>query len=152
MHGGVEKAMTTYHRFVPDRKGFTLVEVLAVVLLLAIAVVPVVSAFSPAVFSTESHEKLAVFANQARWTLYRVAALDFQTLEDNRGEPVDLAILFGSPSDPKPAEAAKETFSFKGQTYSPTVAITDASGGAGGLLQLTVRLEGVSLTTLKADY
>jgi prepilin-type N-terminal cleavage/methylation domain-containing protein len=135
-----------------DRKGLTLVEVLAVVLLLAIAIVPMVSAFSPAIFSTESDEKLAVFTNQARWTLYRILALDFPTLDDNRGDPVDLAILFGSPSDPKPTEAAKETFSFKGQTYSPTVAITDASGGAGGLLQLTVRVEDVSLTTLKAYY
>jgi len=126
--GGVERAATTGHRFVLDRKGFTLVEVLAVVLLLAIAVVPMVSAFSPAIFSTENDEQLAVFTNQARWTLYRVAALDFQTLEDNQGSPVDLTILFGSPSDPKPEEAAKETFSFKGQTYLPTVAITARRG------------------------
>jgi hypothetical protein len=39
-----------------------------------------------------------------------------------------------------------------GNSYTPTVAITDAGGGTDGLLQLTVTINQVRLTTLKADY
>jgi len=69
------------------------------------------------------------------------------TLNSNQGDPVDLVSLFGSAE-----EAAKETFSYKGENYTPTVAITDASGGAGGLLELAVTLDYVSLKTLKGEY
>jgi hypothetical protein len=58
-----------------------------------------------------------------------------------------LAALFGSA-----AEAAKETFSFKGKNYTPNVAIIDASGGLGGLLKLTVTAEQVRFATLKSQY
>ena len=128
-------------------QGFTLVEILVTVLLLAIAIAPIVSAYGPAIFSTSGQEEMAVFTNQVRGTLSRVADLDFTTLNSNPGDPVDLVSLFGSAE-----EANKETFSFKGASYTPTVAITDASGGAGGLLELTVILEYVSLKTLKAEY
>jgi hypothetical protein len=77
----------------------------------------------------------------------RVMALDFDTLSNNQGDPVDLVSLFGLA-----AEAAKENFQFRGENYTPTVAITDASGGPGGLLQLTVTVDHVRLTTLKAEY
>ena len=73
--------------------------------------------------------------------------LDFDTLSSNQGATVDLATLFGTA-----AEAAKESFTFKGENHTPTVAITDASGGAGGLLQLTVTISHIHLTTLKAKY
>ena len=129
-----------------DRRGFTLVEMVLAVLILAIAIVPMVGAFSPAVRSVSRSERTAVFVNQARWTLSRAEALDFQTLNDHQGDPADLAALFGSA-----AEAAKEDFSFQGQTYTPTLAVTDASGGTGGLLQLRVTIDDVTLTTLKAD-
>ena len=90
---------------------------------------------------------MAVFANRARGTLNRVISLDFQTLNDNKGSPVDLAALFGSA-----AEAAKETFSFQGKSYTPTVVIADASGSTKGLLEITVTMAQVSLKTLKAEY
>ena len=90
---------------------------------------------------------MVVFTNQGRGTLNRVISLDFETLNSNQGDPVDLASLFGSAE-----EADKEIFSFKGVNYTPTVAITDASGGDGGLLELTVTLDYVSLRTLKAEY
>ena len=105
-----------------------------------------VGAFSPAFRSVSVSEETTVFANQARWTLSRAAALDFQTLSDHQGAPADLSALFGSA-----AEAAKEAFTFKGQTYTPTLAVTDASAGVGGLLQLRVTVGDVSLTTLKAN-
>jgi prepilin-type N-terminal cleavage/methylation domain-containing protein len=129
-----------------SREGFTLVEIVLVVLILGIAIVPMVGAFSPASRSVRLSEEVTVFTNQARWTLSRVCALDFQTLSDNQGDPADLAALFGSA-----AEAAKEDLSYRGQTYTPVVAITDASGGVGGLLQLRVTIGDVSLTTLKAN-
>lgn len=128
-------------------KGFTLLEITLVVLILAIAIVPMVRAFAPAAISANTEEETTVFTNQARGTLYRVMALDFDTLNSNQGAAVDLATLFGGA-----AEAAKESFTFKGENYTPTVAITDASGGAGGLLELTVTLSHIQLSTRKAQY
>lgn len=130
-----------------NNKGFTLVEIIIAVALLAIAIVPMVSAYGPAIFSTSTEEETAVFTNQARGTLNRVAALDFPILDNNQGNPVDLVTLFGSA-----AEAAKETFSLEGNTYTPMVAIADVSGGLGGLLEITVTLDQVSLITLKTEY
>jgi prepilin-type N-terminal cleavage/methylation domain-containing protein len=128
-------------------RGFTFLEIMLVVLILAIAIVPMVRAFAPAVLTASTDEETTVFANQARGTLNRVMAYDFDTLENNQGDPVDLATLFGSA-----AEADKETFSFKGKNYTPIVAITDASGGLGGLLQLSVTAEQVRFATLKSQY
>jgi prepilin-type N-terminal cleavage/methylation domain-containing protein len=130
-----------------NNKGFTFLEIILVVLILAIAIVPMVRAFSPGVVSANTEEETTVFTNQARGTLNRVMALDFDTLNSNQGAAVDLATLFGAA-----AEAAKESFTFKRENYTPTVAITDASGGAGGLLQLTVTISHIQLTTLKAQY
>jgi prepilin-type N-terminal cleavage/methylation domain-containing protein len=130
-----------------SNKGFTLLEIIFAVLLLAIAIVPLLNAYAPALFSTAAEEERAVFTNRARATLNRVAALEFSRLNDNQGNPVDLATLFGSAD-----EAAKETFALKGTSYTPAVAITDQSGGDGGLLQLEVTINYVSLKTLKAEY
>jgi prepilin-type N-terminal cleavage/methylation domain-containing protein len=130
-----------------DHKGFTFLEIILVVLVIAIAIVPMVRAFSPGVLSANTEEETTVFTNQARGTLNRVMALDFDALNSNQGAAVDLATLFGGG-----AEAAKESFTFKGENYTPTVAITDASGGAGGLLELTVTISHIHLTTLKAQY
>lgn len=130
-----------------NNRGFTLVEIIIAVALLAIAIVPMVSAYGPAIFSTSTEEETAVFTNQARGTLSRVAALDFATLDNNQGDPVDLATLFGSAP-----EAAKETFSLQGDAYTPTVAIADVGTGLGGLLEITVAMDQVNLKTLKAEY
>jgi hypothetical protein len=44
-------------------------------------------------------------------------------------------------------------FSLNGSSYTPAVAITDASGGKGGLLEISVTVNNhVTLKTLKADY
>ncbi len=126
--------------------GFTLVEIIVVVLLLTIAIVPMVRAFAPAILAANTEEEITVFTNQARGTLSRVMNLDFDTLYSNQGE-ANLESLFGST-----AEAAKETFIFRGEQYTPTVTISDASGGSGGLLELTVTMEHVRFTTLKAKY
>ena len=45
----------------------------------------------------------------------------------------------------------KESFVYLGATCAPVVAIADASGGAGGLLEITVTLRTVSLQSLKAN-
>lgn len=129
-----------------NNKGFTLVEIIIAVLLLAIAIVPMVGAYGPAIFSTAVEDEVGVFTNQARATLNRVATLDFVILSNNQGNPVDLATLFGSA-----AEAAKETFSFQGGSYSPTVAIADVSAGLGGLLEITVTADQVTVIALKTE-
>ncbi|UCE82545.1 MAG: hypothetical protein JSV47_12715 [Deltaproteobacteria bacterium] len=131
-----------------NARGFTYVEIIIAVLLLAVAIVPMVSAYATGILSTSGEEATTVFTNQARGTLNRLAAFDFATLDANRGDPVgNLAGLFGSQ-----AEADRETFTFKGEMLTPTISITDASGGVGGLLQLTVSINHVQLTTLKAQY
>jgi len=128
-------------------RGFSLVEILVAVMILAMAIVPIISAIGPAVKTTAAEAQFAVFTNQARATLYRLLSLDFATLSANQSDDVDLAALFGSA-----AEANLENFLLNGKLHTPTVAITDASGGAGGLLRLAVTINQVRLTTLKADY
>ena len=130
-----------------DNKGFTFLEIILVVLVLAIAIVPMVRAFSPATLSANTEEETTVFTNQARGTLNRVMALDFDTLNSNQGATVDLATLFGAA-----AEAAKESFTFKGESYTPSVAISDASGVDGGLLKMTVTISHIQIATRKAQY
>ena len=127
--------------------GFSLLEIVLALLILAIAIAPIVSAYAPAMLSSAHKKETMVFTNQTKWTLNRMQALDFDTLNNNQGNPVNLESLFGSAP-----EAAKETFSLNGKSYTPTVAITDASGGAGGLLELTVTLNHVRLKTLRAEY
>lgn len=131
----------------PREKGFTLFEILLAVLLLAVALVPMMQAFVPALSATGNEEEVAVFTNQARGTLNRVLSLNYSTLSANKGDPVDLAVLFGSA-----AEAAKENFSLRGTAYSPAVAIVDKSGGIGGLLEVSVRIRYVTLKTERAEY
>jgi len=126
--------------------GFTLAEVLMASIILAIAIVPMLNAFRPALISTGIGERLAVFTNQAGSTLNRAVGLDYDTLNNNLDNPVDLAALFGST-----AEANREMFPFEGTDYTPTISITDASGGVGGLLEITVTMEEITLKTLKSD-
>ena len=130
-----------------SNKGFTLLEIIIAIALLAIVITPLINAFAPAAFTTENEEKITIYTNYARGTLARLLTLDFATLDTNKGDPVDLAILFGSAE-----EAVKETFSFKGVMYAPVATITDVSGGEGGLLEITVTVENIALKTLKAEY
>lgn len=127
--------------------GFSLLEVCLAIFILSIAIIPILDAFSPAIRAGGAEAQITVFANQARKTLNRMIALDFGTLYANRNDPVNLTALLGSES-----EAAKENFTLDGQSYSPIAAISDASGGSGGLLQLSVTVQCVTLKTLKADY
>jgi prepilin-type N-terminal cleavage/methylation domain-containing protein len=128
-------------------RGFSLVEILIAVMILALAIIPIINAVGPAVKTTAAEAQSAVFTNQARATLNRLLDLDFATLNANQSAAVDLTSLFGSA-----AEADLESFLLNGQRYTPMVAITDASDGAGGLLRLAVTINQVHLTTLKADY
>ena len=127
--------------------GFTLIEIVMAVVLLAIAIAPIMAAFQPALFATGGEEELSVFTHRARGTLNRTEALSYATLDANQGSPANLTNLFGSAP-----EAAKETFTFKGDSYTPTVAITDQSGGDGGLLEITVTVANVSVQTRKTEY
>jgi prepilin-type N-terminal cleavage/methylation domain-containing protein len=133
-------------RMISDQ-GFSLVEILIAVMVLTLAIVPIINAIGPAVKTTAAERQFSVSTNQARATLNRLLSLDFATLNANQDDAVDLTSLFGST-----AEANLENFLLNGKLYTPAVAITDASSGAGGLLQLTVTINQVRLTTLKADY
>ncbi len=128
--------------------GFTLIEVLMASIILAIAIAPMLNAFGPALMSTAVGERLAVFTNQAKSTLNRTVGLDYDTLNNNLGSPAVLASLFGST-----AEAEREVITFGGTDYTPTISIADASsGGVGGLLEITVTIEEITLKTPKSNH
>jgi prepilin-type N-terminal cleavage/methylation domain-containing protein len=137
----------TGQRFASIQSGFSLLEVCVAVVVLSLAILPMLNAFSPAVTVTGEIEEIEVLTCQARKTLSRLTTLNYQTLLDNQGDPVNLTDLLGSES-----EATKESFTLNGKDYSPTVAIADASGGVGGLLKLSVTIDHVLLATLKAEY
>jgi hypothetical protein len=130
----------------PHEQGFTLFEILLAVLFLAIALVPMMNAFGPALSATGSEEEVAVFTNQARGTLNRILSLDYTSLSGNMGNPANLTALLGSA-----AEAAKENFTLRGTTFSPVVAIVDRSGSQGGLLEVSVSIQYVTLKTQKVQ-
>jgi hypothetical protein len=117
------------------------------VMILTLAIVPIINAIGPAVKTTAAEAQSTVFINQARATLNRLLTVDFATLNANQGTAVDLTSLFGST-----AEANLENFQLNGQSYTPKVTITNAGGEVGRLLQLTVTINQVRLTTLKAKY
>ena len=127
--------------------GFTLMEVMVTLILIALAIVPMIDAFTPFSRGAEAGRQLTVYANQARGTLYRTADLDFAVLNAKRGSGVALETLFGSV-----AEADNERFDYLNQTISPVIDIADASSGSGGLLEVTVTVGTVSLKTLVAEY
>lgn len=124
-----------------------MLEIILTLLILAIAIVPMMNAFAPALLVTGQGEEVVVLTGQARRTLNRLVDLPFPTLDSNRGNPANLVALFGNQT-----EADKESFVYLNTTYTPVVAIADASGGTGGLLGLTVTLKGVSLRSQKANY
>lgn len=116
-------------------------------IILAVAIVPMVNAFRSATTSTGVGERLVVFTTQAGSTLNRTLALDYDTLKNNLGDHVNLADLFGSAS-----EADREKFTFGGSDYIPAISIADASSGTGGLLEIKVTIEEITLKTLKSSY
>ena len=128
-----------FRRF--GRKGFTLFEVLLAISILVVAIVPIVRAYRPSVFSTGLELRQAICANQARQTLNRLLSLDFNTLWANQGNPINLNHLF---------TASDETFFLQGFSQNPVVSIVDASGGAGGLVEITVTAADVTFKALRA--
>jgi prepilin-type N-terminal cleavage/methylation domain-containing protein len=129
-----------------NSRGFTLFEIIMALLILAVAIVPMMNAFAPALLATGRGEEQEVLTGQARRTMNRLIDLDFRTLDANQGNPANLVALFGSQT-----EVDKESFVYLGATYAPVVAIADASGGSGGLLEITVAFRTVSLQSLKAN-
>ena len=115
-------------------------------LILAIAIVPMMNAFAPALLATGQGEEQEVLTGQARETMNWFLDLDYRTLDANRATPANLVALFVSQ-----AAQDKPRFSYMGRSYTPVVAIADASGGSGGLLEVTVTLKTVSLQSLKAN-
>src|SRR3970040_2988653 len=132
----MQKEQVFVNHIIHNSRGFTLFEIVMALLIFAIAIVPMMNAFAPALLSTGQGEEQAVLTGQARSTMNRLLDLDFRSLDTNRGSPANLVALFGSQ-----AEADKESFVFLGTTYTPVVAVTDASGGAGGLLELKVHIK-----------
>ena len=128
--------------------GFTLLEIILTLLILAIAIVPMMNAFAPALLVTGQGEEAVVLAGYARRTMNRLVDLPFSTLDSNRGNPANLVALFGNQADSN----NNQNVVYLNTTYPTTVSIADASGGAGGILDLTVTLKGVNLQSRKANY
>ncbi|NNG02242.1 MAG: prepilin-type N-terminal cleavage/methylation domain-containing protein [Desulfobacteraceae bacterium] len=129
-----------------DAGGFSLVEVMVTLVILAVAVVPMLRAFTPSLSNVGHQERVTVCVNQARSTLNRVLSLDYAVLKAHEGDPVDLISLFGSA-----AEANRESFVFNSKTMVPVVAISNAGGADQGLLEIRVTATEVTLTSLSAE-
>ena len=126
--------------------GFTLFEIIMAMFVISIAVIPMMQSFGPAMMTAGAVEKTAVLTNQARATMERLLALDFDTLRSkvDDTQPLTGNDVFGD---------SDETFTFKVSSYTPAITISDASGDASKtLLNLTVTLAGMSVSTRKADY
>ncbi|MBC8442436.1 MAG: prepilin-type N-terminal cleavage/methylation domain-containing protein [Deltaproteobacteria bacterium] len=126
--------------------GFTLFEIIVAMFVISIAVIPMMQSFGPTMMTAGAVEKTAVLTNQARATMERLLALDFDTLKLKLAEvqPLSGNAVFGD---------SDETFTFEAGTYSPAITISDASGDASKtLLDLTVSLAGMNFSTRKADY
>ncbi len=165
----VKRQSLSAHHISDNQRGFTLFEIFLALLILAIAIVPMMNAFAPALLSSGQGEEQAVLTGQARRTMNRLLDLDFRSLDANRGNPLtagptgQLVALFGSQ-----AEVDKESFVYLGTNYALNTniniaicatnasgvsvpdCVTNASDGTLGLLELTVTLKNVTLQTLKA--
>lgn len=136
--------------------GFTLVEILIAIVILTIAIVPMMGAFSPALTTSSGEEEL-VFTSQALSTLNRLSAMDFAILNSYTSiygfGQVNLTDLFTlSGFSDAISEEALESFTLNGHSYTPTIILSDASSGAGGLYEITVTIEYVTLKAMKAEY
>jgi prepilin-type N-terminal cleavage/methylation domain-containing protein len=127
--------------------GFTLMEILVAIFLLALAIVPMIDAYAPAMLSAGLEEESIVLSQRARGTMMRLVALGFARLEAHKGNPADLAALLGSA-----ASAQEEEVTVQGKTFSPRVTIADVGGADGGLLEITVALGHATMRTLRSDY
>jgi len=126
--------------------GFTLFEIIIALFIISIAVIPMMKSFGPAMSTAAIVEKTAVLSNQARATMERLLVLDFDTLKSkvDDSQPLSGNDVFGD---------SDENFTFEGDSYAPEITISDASGDASKtLLDLTVALDSMSITTRKADY
>ncbi|MHB8093092.1 MAG: type IV pilus modification PilV family protein [Syntrophales bacterium] len=156
----VKRQFLSAHHISHNQRGFTLFEIILTLLIMAIAIVPMMNAFAPALLATGQGEEQTILTGQARQTMNRLTNIDFLKLDANRGNPANLVALFGSQT-----EVDKEIFDYSGTTYAPVATIcatdksgvrvpdciTNASDGTSGLLELTVTLKNVTLQTLKAN-
>jgi hypothetical protein len=122
-------------------------EILLAIFILGVSIVPMLGAFQTSFQTGEDEGDVTLITNRARGTLDRVMSIEFSTLSGNSGFPVDLATLFGSAE-----EAGKESFTHKGESYTPVLGISDVSGGTGGFLEISLTLDQVNLKALKAEY
>jgi Tfp pilus assembly protein PilE len=125
-------SLSAYH-ILHNQRGFTLFEIFLTLLILAIAIIPMMNAFAPALLSSGQGEEQAVLTSKARQTMNGLLDLDFRTLDENKATPGVLITKLGD-------QAAAGV----------VITVADVSGGAGGLLELTVTLKTVKLQTLKA--
>lgn len=125
--------------------GFTLFEIIIAIFIISLAIVPMMEGFRPAMMTAASVEKTAVLTDRARGTLNRMLATDFDTLQSKAdAQPHTGTDVFGD---------SEETFVFDGISFSPEITISDQSGDSSKtLLNLTVKIDTISFTTLRADY
>jgi len=128
-----------------SKAGFSLIEAAMVMVILAVAIVPLIMAFTPGMAASRNAARTLALSNQARGTLNRILGMNYSVLKAEQGTNVNLATLFGSA-----VEAARENCVIDGVTNTPVVSIVDAGEATGALLQITVTSDHIRLSTLKA--
>jgi len=144
-------------RFSPS-SGFTLFEIIVALFIISLAIIPMMRSFGPAMMAAANVEKTAVLTNQARATMERLLAFDFDTLKlkVDDSQPLTVYDVFGVPTDPADPDYPDypdDIFEFEGVSYTPEITLADASGDASKtLLDLTVTIGSMRITTKKAAY
>ncbi|MCF7939703.1 MAG: type II secretion system GspH family protein [Spirochaetales bacterium] len=132
-----------------SQQGFSLMEVLLVIILLAVAVVPMLESFSPSLNALNQAEQTTIRKHQALGTLNRVLTMEYEVLESNSTGSNVLNDLFGS--------SEEESFLYEDED-SPDIRIiiekyVDSDGNEqDGLLEIEVSVGMVTLNTRKAEH
>ncbi len=127
--------------------GFTLTELLVVIVILAIAVIPMIEAFAPARRAGPLPQQRTTLIYETEGILNQVLDLPYAEVAAYQASPVTLLPVLAARNGTTTTGVV-----YRGTTYTPTLKLTDAGGGTGGLVMVTVTVDDETLTALKAQY
>jgi prepilin-type N-terminal cleavage/methylation domain-containing protein len=129
------------------RGGFSLTELLVVIVILAIAIVPMINAFAPARRAGPLPQRSAALLCATEGILNQALDLGYAELAACRSAPATVLPMLAARNG-----TTTTGIVHRGTTYTPTLELADAGGGTGGLIMVTVTLGDETLVGLKAQY